>query len=79
MRHYRVFVQDRGAGLYSGYRDVTARTPTEAAKGCKRPGMPKLHAVLWPPDEAGERWLNKYVNKGQYQTDGAKVKAWGAR
>jgi 3-deoxy-7-phosphoheptulonate synthase len=36
MKHFRVFVQDREHGLYSGYRDVLARDAGAAAAGCKR-------------------------------------------
>ena len=66
MKTYRVFVQDRGRGLYSGYTDVRAHSATEAcqkARGAKR-GLPRLHAIVWPPDRIGENWLDEHVNRG---------------
>lgn len=68
---FRIFVEDRSPGLYSGLRDVQAKDAAEAVRIAKkiqppfrqRWGIENYHALLWPArDAASKRWLADHVN-----------------
>jgi hypothetical protein len=65
MKLYRVFVQDRPGGLYSGFCDLRSAHAREAERQAKAKygwrGLPALHAILWPPRPEEKRWLDLYV------------------
>lgn len=64
MYTYRVFVQDRGRGLYSGLRDVEAPDARHALVQIRGISPERLKAIRWPPTPSGVDWLDRYVNPG---------------
>lgn len=61
---FRLFVNDRPRGKYSGYRPIEASDAREAVRLARErwQGVPKLKAIAWPPDARGQAWLDKYAS-----------------
>ena len=73
MRKYRIFVEDRSRGLYSGLRDVIAMNRADALKVAKAKWPPHMqrwgkleeyYAMPWPVCLKQDRqWLKEHVER----------------
>ena len=63
MIQFRVFVQDRPRGMYSGYCEIQATDAPHAVRKARSGDetLPKLYAVQWPPNDVGNRWIKEHV------------------